>query len=139
MPSACSCRPARCCICKNSFRTRAAICECCSSVAAPGPCGAPTRSTGGPTSVACATPEPAELTPQLEELARRAAAAVGAPLAGVDLLAGRDGRLYAIEVNAVPGWRALGQTLGVDIARVVLDFVADECQANRERRVPGGC
>ena len=26
---------------------------------------------------------------------------------GVDLLPGNDGRLYAIEVNAVPGWRAL--------------------------------
>ena len=39
-----------------------------------------------------ATPEPAELTAELEELARRAADAVGAPVAGVDLLPGATGR-----------------------------------------------
>ena len=44
-------------------------------------------------------------------------------LAGVDLLPGRDGELYAIEVNAVPGWKALAAALDVDIARVVLEYV----------------
>jgi len=67
--------------------------------------------------------EPLELTPGLVEMARRAAAAVGAPLAGVDLLPGADGELYAIEVNAVPGWMALGRTLEVDVAGRVLDFL----------------
>ncbi len=71
-----------------------------------------------------ATPEPLELTPELSELAHCAAAAVAAPLAGVDLLPGRDGQLYAIEVNAVPGWQALSRVLGVDIAQVVLDYLA---------------
>jgi ribosomal protein S6--L-glutamate ligase len=74
-----------------------------------------------------ATPEPLELTAELVDLARRAAAAVQAPLAGVDLLPGRDGRLYAIEVNAVPGWQALSRTLGVDIARAVLDYLVAHC------------
>ena len=58
------------------------------------------------------------------ELARRAAAAVGAPLAGVDLLPGPDGELYVIEVNAVPGWRALAPACGVDVAREILLFLA---------------
>ncbi len=71
-----------------------------------------------------ATAEPLELEPAVAEAARRAADAIGAPLAGVDLLPGVDGRLYAIEVNAVPGWQALSRTLGVDVARHVLDFVA---------------
>jgi tetrahydromethanopterin:alpha-L-glutamate ligase len=62
----------------------------------------------------------------LIELARRAAAAVGAPLAGVDVLPGKDGRLYTIEVNAVPGWKGLAKALRVDVARLVLDFVAEE-------------
>lgn len=61
---------------------------------------------------------------KLLEVARRAAAAVHAPLAGVDLLPGKDGRLYAIEVNAVPGWKGLATALDVDVARLVLDFVA---------------
>jgi len=70
-----------------------------------------------------ATPEPIELTAEMAELARRAADALGAPLAGVDLLPGRDGRLYVLEVNAVPGWKALAGTLGVDVAAAVLEYV----------------
>jgi len=75
-----------------------------------------------------ATAEPLEVTPELGEMATRAAAAVGAPLAGVDLLPGRDGVLYAIEVNAVPGWKALARTLNVDVARLVLDYLRAECR-----------
>jgi RimK family alpha-L-glutamate ligase len=65
--------------------------------------------------------EPLEVTPHFAELAHRCAVAVGAPLAGVDLLPGLDGELYAIEVNAVPGWQALARCTGVDVARLVLD------------------
>jgi ribosomal protein S6--L-glutamate ligase len=71
-----------------------------------------------------ATAEAVELTTELVELAHRAAAAIGAPVAGVDLLPGRDGQLYALEVNAVPGWQTLARTLCVDIARRVLEYVA---------------
>lgn len=70
-----------------------------------------------------ARPAPLEVTVELAQLARRAAAAVGASVAGVDLLPARDGRLYAIEVNAVPGWRALGEVTGVDVAAKVLEWV----------------
>jgi len=76
-----------------------------------------------------ATAEPLELTSELAELARRAVDAIGAPVAGVDLLPARDGRLYAIEVNAVPGWQALSRTLLVDVARHVLDFVAERVRS----------
>src|SRR5262245_47005858 len=61
----------------------------------------------------------------LIEIARRAAAAVHAPLAGVDLLPGNDGRLYVIEVNAVPGWKGLAKALNLDVARLVLDFISE--------------
>jgi RimK family alpha-L-glutamate ligase len=70
-----------------------------------------------------ARPAPLEVTVELAQLARRAAAAVGATVAGVDLLPARNGRLYAIEVNAVPGWRALGEVTGVDVAERVLGRV----------------
>jgi RimK family alpha-L-glutamate ligase len=72
-----------------------------------------------------ATAEPLELTNELVEMARRGADAVGAPLAGVDLLPGRDGKLYAIEVNAVPGWQAISRVTGVDLAGRVLEYVAE--------------
>lgn len=60
------------------------------------------------------------------ELALRSAAAVGAVVAGVDLLPGPDGEWYVIEVNAVPGWRALAPVTGVDVAAETLRYFADE-------------
>lgn len=69
--------------------------------------------------------EPVVLSPDEAELALRAARAVDAPIAGVDLLHGRDGRTYVLEVNAVPGWRALAKVTGRDVAVEVLEFVAD--------------
>jgi len=61
---------------------------------------------------------------ELQTMARTAAAAVGAEIAGVDLLPGRDGQIYAIEVNAVPGWKALSSALGIDVARLVIEHIA---------------
>jgi len=46
-------------------------------------------------------------------------------------LPGRDGRLYTIEVNAVPGWKGLAKALNIDVARLVLDFVAEEVRRVR--------
>lgn len=79
-----------------------------------------------------ATAEPLELNAELSDMARRAVDAIGAPVAGVDLLPARDGKLYALEVNAVPGWQALSRTLKVDIARQVLAYAAERVEA-------GGC
>lgn len=61
-----------------------------------------------------------------EGLALRAAAAVEAPVAGVDLLPGSNGEWYVLEVNAVPGWRTLAALTGIDIPTLVLQFLADE-------------
>src|SRR5262245_47733002 len=52
--------------------------------------------------------ESTTLTAEQESLAIRAALALGAIAAGVDLLPGPNGEWFVIEVNAVPGWRALG-------------------------------
>jgi ribosomal protein S6--L-glutamate ligase len=60
---------------------------------------------------------------ELRHLAVQAARAVGAPLAGVDLLTGPDGEHFVIEVNAVPGWKALAKACGVDVARRVIEFI----------------
>ena len=68
--------------------------------------------------------EPVDPPPRLVEMALRAADAVGAPLAGVDLLPARGGKVYVLEVNAVPGWRALARTLNVDVAALVLEYAS---------------
>jgi ribosomal protein S6--L-glutamate ligase len=67
--------------------------------------------------------EPVTLTPDQQELALRASAAVGTVAAGVDLLPGPAGEMYVIEVNAVPGWRALGPACGIDIAREMISHL----------------
>jgi RimK family alpha-L-glutamate ligase len=66
------------------------------------------------------------VTDEQEELARQAAKAVGAPVAGVDLLPGPAGEWYVLEVNAVPGWRALAPVIQLDVATALVRFLADE-------------
>lgn len=68
-------------------------------------------------------PEPLSLPDEWGTLARRAAATIGAPLAGVDLLPARDGRVLVLEVNAVPGWRGLESVVGPAVAMAVADHV----------------
>lgn len=67
------------------------------------------------------TPMPFTPPPEWIDLARRAAAAIGAELAGIDLLPGADGAVWLLEANAVPGWRALQRVIQPDIASLVLD------------------
>jgi RimK family alpha-L-glutamate ligase len=71
------------------------------------------------------TPQRIKLTTREAELAIRAAEAVGCPVAGVDLLPGSNGQLYVIEVNAVPGWRALAPTCGIDVAAAIVKFLVE--------------
>ena len=67
--------------------------------------------------------DPHTATNEEIELARAAADLVGASIAGVDLLRGNDGRLYVLEVNAVPGWKALASVTGQDVAGLILNFI----------------
>lgn len=69
----------------------------------------------GGTAERCAT------TTELEFLALRAAQAVGAKLAGVDLLPDLEGRFNVLETNAVPGWRAFSKVTGIDVATNILE------------------
>lgn len=64
------------------------------------------------------TPGPDEV-----RLALQAADVLGVLVAGVDLLPAPDGGWYVLEVNAVPGWRALAPVTGVDIAAATLAFL----------------
>lgn len=71
-------------------------------------------------------PESCRLEPSAERLALDAARAVGARMAGVDLLPDLDiGELVVLEVNAVPGWRALARVTGIDVASAILAELRD--------------
>ena len=64
------------------------------------------------------------LPEEAKHLALRAAAAVGADYAGVDLLTGRDGRTCVLEVNGIPGWKGLQEATGLDVAGALIDYIA---------------
>jgi tetrahydromethanopterin:alpha-L-glutamate ligase len=70
--------------------------------------------------------ERCHLEPEAELVALAAARAIGAEMAGVDLIPDFDrGKLVVLEVNAVPGWRALARITGVDIALAILSALRD--------------
>ena len=61
----------------------------------------------------------------MRDLAVAAAGAVGAAIAGVDIIVDGDGRPTVIEVNSMPAWSGLQRTMPVDIAGVLArDLVA---------------
>ncbi len=65
--------------------------------------------------------EPWRLDRESERLALAAARAIGAEMAGVDLIMDLDlDRKVVLEVNAVPGWRALARVTGIDVAAAIL-------------------
>ncbi len=66
------------------------------------------------------------LPPAWADLAVRAADAVGAVYAGVDLLPARDGTVHVLEVNGIPGWQGLQQATGIDIAGVLVEHLLRE-------------
>ena len=64
-----------------------------------------------------------ELTAAWSEMALTAARAVGADYAGVDLLPDRDGTVYALEVNGIPGWSGVQRTTSTDVAGAIVEHV----------------
>jgi RimK family alpha-L-glutamate ligase len=78
-----------------------------------------------------ASTQKAELPPAWEELSLRAARAVGAEYAGVDLLPTTGGEVFVLEVNGIPGWRGLQQTSDVDVADAIVRHLEDLARKHR--------
>jgi RimK family alpha-L-glutamate ligase len=72
-----------------------------------------------------ARPRAMTLTDSERATALAAAAAVGADIAGVDLLVSADGEIVVPEVNGIPGWQALQSVCGVDLT----EHVVRACEA----------
>jgi tetrahydromethanopterin:alpha-L-glutamate ligase len=73
-------------------------------------------------------------TEEMRDVAVRAAAAVGASFAGVDVLYDGDGRLTVLEVNSMPAWSGLQKVTPFDIAGAL---AADVIAAAGERLTQG--
>jgi RimK family alpha-L-glutamate ligase len=74
---------------------------------------------------------PFDLPDDWAQLALRAAAAVGAEYAGVDLLPSRDGNVFVLEVNGIPGWEGLQRATGIDVAGAIVDHLVARVHGRR--------
>ena len=61
-----------------------------------------------------------DLPDEWAQLAIRAAVTVGADYAGVDLMPSRDGRVFVLEVNGIPGWEGFQKATGIDVAGAIV-------------------
>ncbi len=68
---------------------------------------------------------PLTLDRELSTLGVRAARALGADYAGVDVLPTEDGDYTVIEVNGIPGWQGLKRATGIDVAQLLVDDVLE--------------
>jgi RimK family alpha-L-glutamate ligase len=66
-----------------------------------------------------ARPRAVSLAEEERDLAVAAVTAIGADVAGVDLLIGSDGGLVVLEVNGIPGWQALQSVCERDLSEHV--------------------
>ena len=71
------------------------------------------------------------LTAELEDLAAKAARAVGTTYCGVDLLETRHG-LSVIEVNGTPSGKGIYEALGVDVTESIADHVIGLLDSRRQ-------
>lgn len=79
----------------------------------------------GGTATSCELPE------AWAQMAIRAAATVGADYAGVDLLPSRDGQVFVLEVNGIPGWEGLQKATGIDVAGAIVRQLVSRVAARR--------
>jgi RimK family alpha-L-glutamate ligase len=74
---------------------------------------------------------PFELPDAWAQLAVRAAHVVGADYAGVDLLPSRDGGIFVLEVNGIPGWEGFQKATGIDVAGAIVGQLVARVKARR--------
>jgi len=75
-------------------------------------------------------PERYALTPEIQDLAQRAARAVGADYTGVDLIDDREGRFVVLEANEMP---VIGRSTRAELARYLVSLDLLESAARAER------
>jgi len=74
-----------------------------------------------------AEPRAYEPPPEVVDLGKRAAEAVGADYCGVDLLQGEDGVAYVLEVNSMPAWNGLQTVSSCSIAEEIVAYCLTKC------------
>ncbi|MEM1610039.1 MAG: lysine biosynthesis protein LysX [Sulfolobales archaeon] len=65
----------------------------------------------------------AKLSPEVEDLAVRAAEALGLEIAGVDIFERRSGGYLVNEVNPVPEFKGVATATGIDVAGIIAEYI----------------
>jgi len=79
-----------------------------------------------------ASTEPYPLSPELENLAKKAAKAMGYEICGVDIMF-KNKKPYILEVNRTPQFRGFRRTLKIDVAEEILKFALDEFEKAKSK------
>ncbi len=74
------------------------------------------------------------VTPEIDQLSRAAARAVGGGMVAIDLLEDPDGRLLVSEVNHTPEFRNSIDTTGVDIPGRIIDHIVEVAMNGKSGR-----
>ena len=74
---------------------------------------------------------PFELPDAWAHMAVRAANVVGADYAGIDLLPARDGHVFVLEVNGIPGWEGFQKATGIDVAGAIVGQLLSRARSRR--------
>jgi tetrahydromethanopterin:alpha-L-glutamate ligase len=74
--------------------------------------------------------------PKMDSLAIAAAAAVGAEIAGVDVLVAADGAPTVLEVNSMPAWSGVQKVSKCNIAEAIASALMDRIAAGPAQRRP---
>ena len=72
-----------------------------------------------------ARPAPEKISKEFEDIAIKAAKAVGCKIAGIDILEGHNGPRI-VDVNSQPGWKGLQTVTNINIAEEIVNFVLTE-------------
>ena len=84
--------------------------------------------TGGKQAMNC------PVTPEIDDLSRAAARAVGEGIVAIDLLETPSGSLLVNEVNHTPEFRNSIETTGVDIPGKMIDYVIEVATMNAQKK-----
>lgn len=76
---------------------------------------------------------PVDVNADLASLAVAAAAAVGLDVAGVDVVITPDGHPLVLEVNYSPGFQGLEAATGIDVAGMIVDYIARRVTQHRNK------
>jgi len=71
-----------------------------------------------------------EITGEEKDIAVKAVQALDLEYAGVDILRGKDGPVV-LEINANPGFKALEQYTGIDVATPLIDFAIEYAESKK--------